>query len=75
MQLSPGFLDLCTLQVTRTHIVCSNIMAHLDGYKLLSDSQHAFRKRHSCETQLTTVINDWAKILNNRGQDDIHIGF
>ena len=50
------------------HIVCSNIMAHLDEYKLLSDRQHAFRKGHSCETQLTTVINDWAKILDNRGQ-------
>ena len=43
------------------HIVCSNIMAHLDEYKLLSDRQHVFRKGHSCETQLTTVINDWAK--------------
>ena len=52
------------------HIVCSNIMAHLDEYKLLSDRQHAFRKGHSCETQLTTVINDWAKILDNRGQVD-----
>ena len=43
-------------------------MAHLDEYKLLSDRQHAFRKRHSCETQLTTVINDWAKVLDNGGQ-------
>ena len=41
-------------------------MADLDEYKLLSDRQHAFRKRHSCETQLTTVINDWAKIFDNR---------
>ena len=49
------------------HIVCSNIMAHLDEYKFLSDRKHAFRKRHS-ETQLTTVINDWAKILDNGGQ-------
>ena len=50
------------------HIVCSNIMAHLDEHELLSDRQdehellsdrqHAFRKWHSCETQLTTVIND-----------------
>ena len=55
------------------HIVCSNIMAHLDEYKLLSDRQHAFRKRHSCETQLTTVINDWAKILDNGGQVDAFI--
>ena len=55
------------------HIVCSNIMTRLDGYKLLSDRQHAFRIRHSCETQLTTVINDWTKILDNRGQFDTFI--
>ena len=42
-------------------------MAHL------SDRQHALRKGHSCETQLTTVINDWAKILDNRGQVDTFI--
>ena len=48
-------------------------MPHLDEYKLLSDRQHAFRKGHSCETQLTTVINDWAKILDNRGQGDTFI--
>ena len=33
------------------HIVCSNIMSHLDDHNLLSDRQHAFRKSHSCETQ------------------------
>ena len=55
------------------HIVCSNIMAHLDEYKLLSDRQHAFRKGHSCETQLTTIINVSAKILDNRGQVDTFI--
>ena len=50
------------------HIVCSNIMAHLDEHRLLSEKQHAFRKWHSCETQLITVIDDWAKILDNQGQ-------
>ena len=29
--------------------------------------------KDSCETQLTTVINDWAKILDNRGQVDTFI--
>ena len=57
----------------REHILCSNIVAHLDEYKLLSDRQHAFRKAYSCETQLTTVINDWAKILDSRGQVDTFI--
>ena len=43
-------------------------MAHLDKHKLLSDKQHAFRKWSSFETRLTTVINDWAKILDKKGQ-------
>ena len=67
VQLSTSFPVLSTLQVTGTHTICSNIIAHLDKYKLMSDRQHTFRKGHSCETQLTTVINDWAKILDNRG--------
>ena len=75
LQLSSRFLDLCILQVTGTHTIylCSNIMAHLDEHKLLSDKQHAFRKWHSCETQLAQVINDWAKILDNKGQVDTFI--
>ena len=50
-------------------IVCSNIMVHPDEHKLLSD------KQHSCETQLelAKVINDWAKILDNKGQVDTFI--
>ena len=52
------------------HIVCSNIMVRLDEPKLLSDKQHAFRKWHSCENQLTTAIYDWAKLLDKQGQID-----
>ena len=48
-------------------------MAHLDEHKLLSDRQHAFRKKHSCETQLITIIDDWAKILDKGGQFDTFI--
>ena len=49
------------------------IMAHLDEHRLLSDKQHAFGKWHSCEIQLITVIDDWAKILDNQGQVDTFI--
>ena len=45
-------------------------MSLLDEHKLLSDKQHAFRTWHRCETQLTTVIDDWAKVLDNHGQVD-----
>ena len=47
----------------------------LHNNKLLSDRQYAFKKGHSicCETHLTTVINDLAIILDNRGQVDTFI--
>ena len=48
-------------------------MVHLDEHKLSSDRQHAFRKRHSYETQLITVINNCAKILDKGGQSDTFI--
>ena len=48
-------------------------MAHLDEHKLLSDKQRAFKKWHCCETQLTTVIDDWVKVLDNHGQVDTFI--
>ena len=72
MYLLSRLTDLCTMKVTRTHSVLEH-HGSSDEYKLLSDRQHAFRKRHSCETQLTTVINDWAKILDNGGQVDTFI--
>ena len=56
-----------------THTKLENIMAHPDEHKLLSDRQHAFRKNRSCETQLITVINDWAKLLDAGGQVDTFI--
>ena len=46
------------------HKICTNTMAH----KLPSDRQHAVKKNRSCETQLITVINDWAKSLDAGGQ-------
>ena len=48
-------------------------MAHLDEHKRLSDREHAFRKKHSCESQLITVINDWARTLDKGEQVDTYI--
>ena len=42
-----------------------------DFYRYISSQKKdAFRKWPSCETQLATVINDWAKILDNKGVVD-----
>ena len=45
-------------------------MGHLNKHNLLSDKHHAFRKWNGCETQLATVVNDWAKTLDKKGQVD-----
>ena len=60
-------LILCKLL---EHIVYSNIIDHLEKHGLLSDRPNAFRKKQGCETQLVTVIYDWAKILDKGGQVD-----
>ena len=46
----------------------SNIIPHLDNTGMLSDTQHRFRKRRFCESQLVLTIHDLA--LNDAHQID-----
>jgi hypothetical protein len=46
---------------TLEHIVNSSIMKHLNIQQILSDSQHGFRARRSCETQLLETVDDTTK--------------
>ena len=48
-------------------------MDHLEDQGILNAKQHAFRKGHSCETQLINVIDDWAASIDERKQTDIFI--
>ena len=52
------------------HIVHSHVMGHLDRNQLLSDAQHGFRKKRSCESQLILTIQDLANGLNSGEQID-----
>ena len=55
------------------HILHSNIMKHLDKHNILTDKQHGFRAKHSCETQLLQTVHDFAHSLDKRKQTDIII--
>ena len=44
------------------------IINHLDTNNTLTDAQHGFRKRRSCETQLVTAVNEFSKALNDGKQ-------
>ena len=56
----PVFLTslCCKLQ---EHIIVSSTLKHLEHHKILTDCQHGFRARRSCETQLVTLCHKIAK--------------
>ena len=53
------------------HIVHSSVMDHFDKYNILTNAQHGFRKRRSCESQLIITIHDIASKLKGNSQVDI----
>ena len=55
---------------TLEHIIHSHIINHLEQQNILTDRQHGFRKKRSCETQLVKTVNDLVKTLNEKGQTD-----
>ena len=40
------------------NISVRHMLRHFDDENMISDKQHGFRKGHSCETQLITIVND-----------------
>ncbi len=46
------------------HILHKHIMNHLDANIILTDTQHGFRPRRSCESQLITTFHDIAEQLD-----------
>ena len=53
------------------HIIHSNIMDHYDSLGILTDQQHGFRSRRSCETQLIITIQELASSLSSGEQVDV----
>ena len=52
-------------------IISTSIYKHLENYNILTDQQHVFRSRHSCETSLLTTIHDLTSTLDKNHQNDL----
>ncbi|MCG8035359.1 MAG: hypothetical protein JAZ03_24705 [Candidatus Thiodiazotropha taylori] len=52
------------------HILHSQVMKHLEAHGILSDQQHGFRKRRSCESQLILTLQDLAAGMDEGQQID-----
>ena len=46
-------------------------MKHLDRNNILTDAQHGFRKRRSCESQLILTVKDLASSMDLKEQIDL----
>ena len=53
------------------HILVSQIMDHLESNNILTEVQHGFRSKYSCEAQLFLATNDLAKAIDNKTQVDM----
>ena len=53
---------------TLEQVVCSSVHRYLEAHSILTDAQHGFRKRRSCETQLILTVQDLAKTVDKKGQ-------
>ena len=61
----------CICCKIQEHILTSSILKHLDEYDILTDCQHGFRARRSCERQLLTLANELVSGLDKRQQHDL----
>ncbi|WAR00573.1 RTJK-like protein, partial [Mya arenaria] len=55
------------------HIVVSNVMKHFDSHGILTDSQHGFRRKRSCETQLVTLVDELISSMSKGKQFDLAV--
>ena len=51
--------------------ITSNVFKHLDEHNILTDCQHGFRARRSCETQLLTLADELVSGLDKKHQHDL----
>ena len=56
------------------HVICKHIRNHLDKYNIITNLQHGFRSKHSCESQLLITADDILKQFDRkRSQIDVII--
>ena len=61
----------CVMCKLMEHIICSHMRAHFDRHGILTELNHGFRARHSCESQLLLTTHDFLSRLDLRQEEDV----
>jgi hypothetical protein len=68
-----SFRNLVEIMVIK-HIIHSHLMKFFEDQNILTDYQHGFLKKRSCESQLITTIQDLASGIDSSIQIGVGIG-
>ena len=63
----------CICSKLMEHIMVSQVRDHFDEYAILSDYQHGFRSRLSCDTQILTLTQELHEHLEEKSQFDMTV--
>ncbi|KAL8561533.1 hypothetical protein ACOMHN_057227 [Nucella lapillus] len=55
------------------HIICRNILTHLEKHDILTNLNHGFRSGYSCDTQLLLTSHDLLQSYDHQRQVDVAI--
>ena len=61
----------CVLCKVLEHVVASGISKHFTEQNILSELQHGFREKRSCETQLIMLVDELSKSMQSGKQTDL----
>ena len=61
----------CVMCKVFEHILCTHIRSHLDRHGILTEFNHGFRKKHSCELQLLITSHDFLSRLDLKQEVDV----
>ena len=53
------------------HIICTHLRTHFDRHGILTEYNHGFRSKHSCESQLLLTTNDLLTRMDQKHEVDV----
>ena len=60
----------CVMCKFMEHLICTHMRNHFDEHGILTELNHGFRKKHSCESQLMITTHDFLLRLDKKHQVD-----
>ena len=61
----------CVCAKLLEHIICKEIMSHFSGNKILPPVQHGFRSKHSRESQLLIITDEFIQNFESKEKTDV----